>query len=246
MIKRHIPNPSDSEVMQALQREELALHCRRRTRGTDGTERLISKLISSMDGDKGLDILGVPLINTEKMRDIWQQQSRHVGCIQDPEAIQLYTCMGQKTGCLNQQRGDDPISYDGPLQQAVNKLSSEVLGKTFCPNFVPPKKYTGERLGLEYLFAQSSAQDLGYAEIAQALESDTAVSEEQPEALEEEGFVDAIEIEDVTVPMLDAMASEEQVQTGDITMGKLHFVLVFHQFFGRRDVAVEICWTFKF
>ncbi|XP_064596545.1 uncharacterized protein LOC135463158 [Liolophura sinensis] len=120
-----------------------------------------------MDRYKGLEILTVPLINTEKMRDIWQQQSRHVGCIQDPEAIQLYTCTGtvandvnfqvylldgvyrwnedRRRDALTSKGGADPISYDGPLQQAVNKLSSEVPGKTFCPNFVPPKKYMGKK-----------------------------------------------------------------------------------------------------
>ncbi|XP_064596848.1 uncharacterized protein LOC135463519 [Liolophura sinensis] len=54
----------------------------------------------------------------------------------------------RRRDALTSKGGADPISYDGPLQQAVNKLSSEVPGKTFCPNFVPPKKYTAQPSGM--------------------------------------------------------------------------------------------------
>ena len=61
------------------------------TRGTIQTTALISQLIQSMDGDKGLDTLGVPLFDSIKISDIWAKQSLHVSCLQDPEGAQLYT-----------------------------------------------------------------------------------------------------------------------------------------------------------
>lgn len=94
LLHRHVPDPSDADVVRHISSDELALHCRRMTRGTDETITLISQLIASLEGDKSLDILGVPLFNDLKMRDIWVKQSQHVACLQDPENVQLYTKIG--------------------------------------------------------------------------------------------------------------------------------------------------------
>ena len=45
-------------------------------------------------GDQGLDTLGVPVFDNEKMTNIWETQKKHVECIQDPEGISLYTHIG--------------------------------------------------------------------------------------------------------------------------------------------------------
>ena len=45
-------------------------------------------------GDQGLDTLGVPLFDNEKMMNIWETQKKHVQCIQDPEGVSLYTQTG--------------------------------------------------------------------------------------------------------------------------------------------------------
>lgn len=66
---------------------------------------------------------------------------------------------------------------------------------------------------MAYLFAQSSAEDVAYAEVAEAMESDTGVSEDQAEILDEDWFVDAVVVEDGTVPVLDAMTSDEPMHT---------------------------------
>ena len=48
-------------------------------------------------GDAGLNTLGVPLFDKEKMMNIWDTQRKHVACIQDPEGISLYTQVGTAT-----------------------------------------------------------------------------------------------------------------------------------------------------
>ena len=45
-------------VMQHVRRDELSLHCRRRTRGVETTTRLIGNLITELSGPKGCDSLG--------------------------------------------------------------------------------------------------------------------------------------------------------------------------------------------
>ena len=85
-----------SAVAARLGHKELALHCRRTTRGVEETKRLIFDLISALDGDNGKDTMGVPLFNHELIQEIWKQQQKHIQCIQDPPGIQLYT----KTGVL--------------------------------------------------------------------------------------------------------------------------------------------------
>ncbi|KAJ4918945.1 hypothetical protein JOQ06_021289 [Pogonophryne albipinna] len=47
---------------------ELALHCRIITRGIKETQAQIHRLIQAFDGDAGRDSLGVPLINSARMR----------------------------------------------------------------------------------------------------------------------------------------------------------------------------------
>ena len=84
MMQQHFPDQSDAEVWQKITAAELALHCRRVTRGVAETISLITKLIDALDGDAGLDPLGVPLSNSNRMHTIWEHQQKHVKCLQDP------------------------------------------------------------------------------------------------------------------------------------------------------------------
>lgn len=68
----HVENQTD-DVFCHIKSSELAMRCRRTTRGVEETTRLISQLIQSLDGDKGRDTQGVPLINSERMAEIWKQ-----------------------------------------------------------------------------------------------------------------------------------------------------------------------------
>ncbi|KAJ8349271.1 hypothetical protein SKAU_G00244010, partial [Synaphobranchus kaupii] len=78
-----VPAITDSLVDRRISKDELALYCRRRTRGEEATIRLIDRLLEQLMGHKGRDLLGVPLLDREWMEHIWRIQKRHVKCIQD-------------------------------------------------------------------------------------------------------------------------------------------------------------------
>ena len=94
LIEAGIPHPSTSAVAKALSREELARHCKRRTRGAEETERLVEDLLLAMS--TATDTLGVALLR-EEMKEIWEEQKKHIPCLQDPSDIQLYTITGYLT-----------------------------------------------------------------------------------------------------------------------------------------------------
>ena len=71
---------------------ELALHCRRQTRGAEVTEQTIGEVLELMRPMS--NTLGVPILDWEEMCTIWQSQKRHLRCIQDVEGVQLYTQTG--------------------------------------------------------------------------------------------------------------------------------------------------------
>uniref|UniRef100_UPI00358E8398 uncharacterized protein n=1 Tax=Myxine glutinosa TaxID=7769 RepID=UPI00358E8398 len=94
MVKMGLSNPSESAVHKAITREELARHCRRRTRGAEKTKEAVEELILSMSS--ATDSLGVCLLK-EEMKTIWEEQKRHAACIQDVSEISLYTITGHVT-----------------------------------------------------------------------------------------------------------------------------------------------------
>ena len=75
-----VRNPSHEAVSSATSKAEILRHCRRKTRGEEVTTKLIEDLILEFIGST--DVLGVPLFN-EEMVTIWEEQKRHVACIQD-------------------------------------------------------------------------------------------------------------------------------------------------------------------
>ena len=89
-----IRSPSDSDVLRHISKKELALHCRRQTRGVEATTSLIHELLLAFDGEQGCDSLGVPLLNSEKTWAMWETLKSHIACIQDPEGVKLYTQTG--------------------------------------------------------------------------------------------------------------------------------------------------------
>ena len=94
-----MPLPSEVAAKNAIKKEEMARHCRRRTRGTDATKKLIDSLLLSLSA--ATDTLGVPLF-AESMKDVWEEQRQHVKCLQDPPGVQLYTITGHlKKGGIN-------------------------------------------------------------------------------------------------------------------------------------------------
>ncbi|XP_035985547.1 uncharacterized protein LOC118559003 [Fundulus heteroclitus] len=85
---------TEKQLDRQITKEELELHCRRRTRGEEQTIQLLDQLISELISDKGKDALGVPLLDPIRMQHIWRVQKRHVKCIQDPPDVALYTQTG--------------------------------------------------------------------------------------------------------------------------------------------------------
>ena len=89
-----ISNPPPGAVKRAITKKELAKHCKRRTRGSEQTILLLNQLFQSMKGKT--DTLGVPLLR-EDYQEVWEEQKRHVSCVQDPDGVPLYTKVGQLT-----------------------------------------------------------------------------------------------------------------------------------------------------
>ncbi|XP_076460320.1 uncharacterized protein LOC143293387 isoform X2 [Babylonia areolata] len=90
-------HPSDADVLKRIMRRDLALHCKRITRGVEETKRLVRELLEVYTSEQGKDTLGVPLLNNERAWQTWKEQERHLPCIQDPPGISLYTQTGTVT-----------------------------------------------------------------------------------------------------------------------------------------------------
>ncbi|KAL0973428.1 hypothetical protein UPYG_G00203460 [Umbra pygmaea] len=88
---------TDKEVYSHLRRKELGLHCRRRTRGAAETELLLIDMPETLNSEKGHDTLDIPLLDQGRIQAIWQEQRRHLHCIQDPPGVQLHTQTGSIT-----------------------------------------------------------------------------------------------------------------------------------------------------
>ncbi|EDO38009.1 predicted protein [Nematostella vectensis] len=74
MIEEGILDPSEADVIRRITRNELALHCRRKTRAVARMSNLISALLDTFSGDEGCDTLVVPLLNNEYVNEIWESQ----------------------------------------------------------------------------------------------------------------------------------------------------------------------------
>ncbi|KAK3720983.1 hypothetical protein QZH41_018540, partial [Actinostola sp. cb2023] len=207
LIQAGVPRPTESAVRKAISKDELAKHCKRKTRGLKETKESIEGLLLSLS--TATDTLGVPLFK-EEIKDIWDEQKRHVACIQDPSDIPLYTVTGhlskggQRLPIYRCARGSTSLesfhlhlarfipgtsansvnfqaflldgitrwntaralesleteatpirSFDTRLQVKINSLSEKVYGEPLFPHCRPPSKYTGELIGVEYLFHQT-------------------------------------------------------------------------------------------
>ncbi|XP_016104551.1 uncharacterized protein [Sinocyclocheilus grahami] len=241
---------SEADVLRCISRSELALHCRRTTRGTKETLALIESHIQAFDGDAGRDTLGVPLINSARMREILKSQRKHVACIQDPVGVQLYMQTGtllkggHRLPTYRCARGSTSLesfhlhlnrfipgtlasdtffqaylldglarwnedravaattdeqqlhSYNHLLRHAVNTLAEELMGMKIIP-YVGPRKYTGELIGVEYLYQQTGKVLQDYKLAIEESET-TEVGIEV-----DEGYAELEEFQDITVPTFD-------------------------------------------
>ncbi|XP_041468591.1 uncharacterized protein LOC121418673 [Lytechinus variegatus] len=90
-----IAETSDDVILKHLGKSSIARHCRRVTRGMEETIQLIGDLLACLDGEGGLDTIGVPLFDSDRVWEIWDSQQRHIACLQDPPDVQLYTKIGE-------------------------------------------------------------------------------------------------------------------------------------------------------
>ena len=90
-MKAGVSLPSVTAAKKSIVKEEMAHHCRRRTRGVKYTAGAIEALLLSFA--TATDTLGVPLLKDE-MQEIWEEQKHHLACLQDPPGVELYTITG--------------------------------------------------------------------------------------------------------------------------------------------------------
>ncbi|XP_070539244.1 uncharacterized protein [Ptychodera flava] len=97
----------------------------------------------------------------------------------------------------------EPCSADGIDGYAVNKLSHSVLGKEVNKSYRKPQNYTGELIGVEYLYNQTGAVLQYYTidpDTADAIKHKSIDGDEKEEAEEaEDGLQDGDTVEDATV-----------------------------------------------
>ncbi|XP_038072943.1 uncharacterized protein LOC119741264 [Patiria miniata] len=95
-------------------------------------------------------------------------------------------------------------SYDGLLRQSVNELGQTVFGKNFGGSYTVPQKYTGELIGMEYLYRQTGEVLEDIAEQPNTDEDDTG-EDDIGDDDDDEGFY-ADSFDDLTVPSPDSVA----------------------------------------
>jgi len=131
LLSQGWPALTDEDVnKQHLTREELALHCQRRTGGEETTILLLERLLTELLSSKGKDSLGVPLLDRERMEHIWNVQKKHVKCIQDPPGVVLYT----ETGTLN--KGGVLLKTYGCARGSTSLESFHLHLNRFIPGIV--------------------------------------------------------------------------------------------------------------
>jgi len=102
LLQEGVSNPSMSAIQKAVTKDELSRHCCRRTKGAELTLQLIRELLLQLS--TATDSLGVPVFGV-KMVTIWNEEKKHVRCLQDPSAVALYTV----TGCIKKGGVELPV-----------------------------------------------------------------------------------------------------------------------------------------
>ena len=52
---------------------------------------MVEQLLASFSGPQGRDTLGVPLLDLDRIGEIWESQQKHMPCLQDPVEFPMYT-----------------------------------------------------------------------------------------------------------------------------------------------------------
>ena len=137
-------NLTDEAVHRTITKAEFQRHCRRQTRGVETTTRAIEELLRLLSGPAGVDSMGLPLLDQSRIWAIWEQQKRHVACLQDVPGVPLHRVTGTlikggvQLSCFRTARGTTstesfhshlvkfiPGNYNG-LMQTLSRISAEL------------------------------------------------------------------------------------------------------------------------
>lgn len=261
LVKSGIQNPTEKAIKLAISKTELASHCKRQTRGAEQTKEKIEALLLCMLN--ATDTLGVPICS-EQMKDIWEEQQRHLQCIQDVEGVQLYTLTGSvkkgnvelpvyrcargstslesfhlhlarfipgsvassvnfqaylldglmrwNTSRAAEATGSETIgirTFNNRLQEMLNKYSKLVRGTSILPQYQPPRQYTGEKIGVEYLYSQTG-QVLPQNDLLEDI-VDNEVDKLEDTDFKEEATLEVLLEGDVALP-----EDEDDTQAADV------------------------------
>ena len=258
LLSKGFYNPTVQDVAKRTGKKQLLAHCRRQTRGVAQTTKLLLEMFKRFTGPHAVDDMGLPLLNKEKLKEIWKSQEKHVECIQDPKGFSLYTktadvliggiavpryrCARGSTSLesfhlhvnrfipgtsanaanyqaflldgifrwnqdryaatLTNKAESEPFTYSGHLRASLNVLNHLVYGELLFPSFKPPRAYTGELFGVEYLFDQTG--NLASESISHICDLANDDDDIQEIVDDDEGFVGSYqEAEDETVPLID-------------------------------------------
>ncbi|MEQ2207640.1 hypothetical protein XENOCAPTIV_016174 [Xenoophorus captivus] len=158
LLARGVGPVSEKALDQMISRKELALHCRKRTRGVEETARRIKALIDEMDSEKGRDTLGVPLLDHERIQQIWKDQQRHT--VFRIQRASLWTSardahfqayLLERLMRWNQDRMEESVrgnselrTYSSAEREAMDRLSRKILRMPLDERYQPPGVYTGK------------------------------------------------------------------------------------------------------
>ncbi|KAK7926306.1 hypothetical protein WMY93_008616 [Mugilogobius chulae] len=92
-LKEDDITPTEAELTWYVKKAEIKLHCKKKVRDTETIERMIERVIEVYKGQRGCSELGAPLFDSEKMKKVWEEQRKHIPCLQTPPGLSLYIKM---------------------------------------------------------------------------------------------------------------------------------------------------------
>lgn len=258
---------TDGELMEThVTKYDLSHYVRRITVGAQETFMRVQSAIDILKGAAGMDENQVHLFKDDAAIDhVWENQQKHLECIQDPPGQDMYTikkyvtrngvrlphyitvresnslegfhsflpsmipgphCAGvpfqvyllagiarwnsdRESASVRGQKGSKHMVYLSPLVHRLNQRCQELFGEVEEVNYRPPVPAGDERIGLEYLFAQSAEPFSATDHYSQARETLQEAEDEGDDVPTEESLVDAEEEEEVDA----GYTSEGEVDT---------------------------------
>lgn len=232
---------SDGQIIEMhVSKNDLKHYVRRITVGAQETFVCVQSAIDILKGAAGMDENQVHLFKDSAAIDrVWENQQKHLECIQDPPGRDMYTitkhvtrngvrlphystvrgsnslegfhsflpsmipgphCAAvpfqvyllagiarwnsdRESASVKGQKGRKHMVYVSPLIHRLNQRCQELFGEVEEVNYRPPVPAGDERIGLEYLFSQSSEPFSAPDHYAQTRETLQAAEDEDDEVV---------------------------------------------------------------